>query len=192
MNYNGFWFSADKNICKLIKSYDVPTINGIWFVENHDTVTDLGRVENMFPSKVCDCLYVYNFTTFGTPLIYGGEEIADKNPHNMFANKEYNRGYGVDWSNALLPNGKHRLKLIERLSNLRKTEDVLAYGTFSWLETQGDLLAFERNYNGETISVFINFSKLEYKVEAKGEILLSRGYKQTQLKTSGFVIFKHN
>jgi len=98
----------------------------------------------------------------------------------------------VDWSNALLPNGMHRLKLIERLSNLRKTEDVLAYGTFSWLETQGDLLAFERSYNGETISVFINFSKLEYKVEAKGEILLSRGYKQTQLKTSGFVIFKHN
>ena len=35
---------------------------GIYFIENHDTVTDDGRAETRFSSKLCDCFYVYLFT----------------------------------------------------------------------------------------------------------------------------------
>ena len=106
---------------------------GIYFVENHDSVTDNGRAEIIFDSLLCDLFYVYLFTVNGTPLLYCGEEIADKNEHNMFANKNHNRGYGVDWSNALLPHGKRRLALIKKLSYFRLNEDSLSYGNFSWL-----------------------------------------------------------
>lgn len=195
LNYHGFWaLTADKNICDYIKtSYGERKCNGIWFVENHDTVTDVGRVEHMFSSKICDCLYTYIFTTYGTPLLYCGEEIADKNAHNMFANKGHNPGnFGIDWSNALLPDGKRRMALIKKLAALRKTEDVLAYGNLQWLETEKDVLGFERIYNDEKVTVLINFDKKSKMIEVKGNILLSRGYKDGKLSSAGFVIYKEN
>ncbi len=195
LNYNGFWnLTADKDICNYIKTtYEERKCNGIWFVENHDTVTDFGRVENMFSSKICDCLYTYIFTTFGTPLLYCGEEIADKNVHSMFANKEHNpKGYGIDWSNALLKHGKRRMALIKKLTKLRKTEDVLAYGNLQWLETEKDMLGFEREYHNNKIYVYINFDKKAKGIEKKGKILLSCGYNGKRLNGAGFVVFKNN
>lgn len=190
LNYNGIWFSRDKNLSELIKAYGVPSINGIWFIENHDTVTDIGRMDNLYSTKTCDCLYVYTFTTLGTPLIYCGEEIADKNEHNMFANKEHNRGYGIDWSNALLPHGKRRLKLIRTLAELRKKEDALAFGSFAFLETEKDLLGYERTYQKETITVYINFGKKASTVRPNGKELFAYGYKDGKLIANGFIIYK--
>lgn len=191
MNYFGFWgIQKTKNLCEYIKNYGVKEYNGIWFVENHDSVTDDGRVETKFSSKPCDCIYVYTFTTKGTPLLYCGEEIADKNPHNMFANKEHNRGFGIDWSNALLPHGKRRKALIKKLASLRKSEDVLAYGTFSWLDTQEDLLGFEREYQGEKITVYINFGTQKAVVPVRGERLLARGVKDGVIEKNGYLIYK--
>ena len=123
--YSQFFKSHHSNFEQTTKE------KGIYFVENHDSVTDDGRAETIFNSLLCDLFYVYLFTVNGTPLIYCGEEIADKNEHNMFANKDHNKGYGIDWSNALLPHGKRRLALIKKLAYLRKTEDCLAYGDFS-------------------------------------------------------------
>ena len=163
---------------------------GIYFIENHDTVTDEGRAETRFSSKLCDCFYVYLFTVNGTPLLYCGEEIADRNEHSMFANKEHNRGYGVDWSNALLPHGKRRMALIKKLASLRKTENALALGAFSWLETEDGVFGFERNYGAEKIVVFINFGKEAKSIPCNGEALLVRGYKNGKLSANGFAIYK--
>lgn len=197
-NYNGLYFlEPNKNLCEHIKNeytarnYCVAKkYNGIWFLENHDTVTDIGRLENKFPPKSCDCLYVYIFTTFGTPLLYCGEEIADRNEHNMFANKEHNRGYGIDWSSALLSCGKRRMALIKKLAKLRKTENALALGDLTWLQTEKDVLGFERNYGDEKISVFINFGKKTATVPYNEESLFARGYKDGKLSKNGFVIYK--
>lgn len=164
---------------------------GIYFVENHDTVTDCGRADAHFGSELCDCLYVYLFTVNGTPLLYCGEEIADLNEHCLFANKEHNRGYGVDWSNALLAHGKRRLALIRKLTALRTGEDALARGTFAWLASDADVLAYERCFQDERISVFINLSDGKTAIESKGAVLLSRGYhKNGTVNPGGFVLFK--
>ncbi|MBE5732405.1 MAG: hypothetical protein E7353_05130 [Clostridiales bacterium] len=163
---------------------------GIYFVENHDSVTDDGRAETIFNSLLCDLFYVYLFTVNGTPLIYCGEEIADKNEHNMFANKDHNKGYGIDWSNSLLPHGKRRLSLIKKLSYLRKTEDCLAYGDFSWLDVDDEILSFERIYKNEKITVFINFSTIIKNINKCGSSILSRNYKNGKLSKYGFIIFK--
>ena len=179
----------------LKEHYKLPTENGlrqrgIWFVENHDTVTDIGRADLRFGTWTCDCLYVYIFTVGGVPMIYCGEEIADTNAHSLFANKEHNRGYGIDWSNALLKDGKRRLALIKKLSALYKKEDAFSYGDFAWLESARGTLAYKRTYNGECISVYIRFEKGWDKISQEGEILLSRGYKDGSLRKNGFVILK--
>lgn len=164
---------------------------GIYFIENHDTVTDEGRAETRFSSKLCDCFYVYLFTVNGTPLLYCGEEIADRNEHNMFANKDHNRGYGIDWSNALLAHGKRRLKLIKKLAEFRKSENALALGSFTWLETAENVLAYKRIYKNETISVFINFGKKPIIMrQPNGKALFTRGYKDGKLSANGFAIYK--
>lgn len=187
---------AGKRIDECLKEhYNLPTENrlrrqGIWFVENHDTVTDVGRAELRFGSRVCDCLYVYIFTVGGVPMLYCGEEIADKNAHNMFANKKHNRGYGIDWSNALLKDGKRRLALIKKLSALYKKEDALSHGELAWIESKRGTLAYERKYNGERISVYIRFERGADTIPPEGEVLLSRGYKDGCLKKNSFVIFK--
>ncbi len=191
MNYNGMW-SLQNSVdhCQTIRNHGIHAYNGIWFVENHDTVTDVGRMENLHASEVCDCYYAYIFTTFGTPLLYSGEEIGDRNPHNMFANKDHNRGYGVDWSNALLPHGKRRMALITELAKLRKTEDTLAYGNMAWLDTEDGVLGFTRQYGGEIISVYINFSRERKAIALRGNVLMERGYADGMLDAYGLVICK--
>lgn len=164
---------------------------GIYFIENHDTVTDDGRADLLFGTKVCDCFYVYLFTVNGTPLLYCGEEIADLNEHNMFANREHNRGYGVDWSNALLPHGRRRFALIKKLADLRKEEPALAEGSFAWLDAGADVLAYERESENDKISVFINFSEKRVAIKPEGEKLFSRGYNESNFLTpNGFAVFK--
>ena len=191
MNYNGMGVvHSSVDHCETIRCHGIPAYNGIWFVENHDTVTDSGRIENCHASEVCDCFYVYLFTTRGTPLLYSGEEIGDRNPHNMFANKDHNRGYGVDWSNALLPHGKRRTALITELAKLRKTEDALAYGNMAWLDTEDGVLGYTRRYDGDVISVFINFGSESRAVDARGDILLARDYEDGRLRAYGMLICK--
>lgn len=164
---------------------------GIYFLENHDTVTDNGRADLRFSPKACDCAYVHLFTAAGTPLLYCGEEIADLNLHNMFANKTHNRGYGIDWSNALLPHGKRRLALIKKLGKIRREEDALAKGAFKWLETCEDAIAYERVLPKEKIVVYINWGANVLSVpHIDGRVLLSRGYKDTQISSNGFVVVK--
>ena len=123
-------------------------------------------------------------------MLYCGEEIADLNAHNMFANKDHNRGYGVDWSNALLPHGKGRFALIKKLAALRTGEAALAEGDFAWIPSDEDVLAYERQYKDEKITVYINFSEKRVSTEPKGDVLLSRGYKDGTLGKYGFAIFK--
>lgn len=164
---------------------------GIYFLENHDTVTDNGRADLRFSPKACDCAYVHLFTAAGTPLLYCGEEIADLNVHNMFANKTHNRGYGIDWSNALLPHGKRRLALIKKLGKIRQEEEALAKGVFNWIETREDAIAYERVLPNERIVVYINWGRKPLEImNHNGKILLSRGYKESKISSNGFVIMK--
>jgi glycosidase len=191
MNYHGFWLGQSCNdFCAAIGSYGIRRDNGIWFVENHDTVTDWGRADTLYGAEAADCMYVYNFTAYGTPMLYCGEEIGDSNPHTLFANRDHNRGHGVDWSNALLPHGKRRMELVTALAALRTGEDALALGEMAWLETEAGVLGFTRRFGAETISVLINFSEDSKAVRTEGRVLLSRGLSAHELKPYGFVISK--
>jgi len=162
----------------------------IWYLENHDTVTDIGRADVKYSFETCDCLFVYYFTAEGVPFLYCGNEIADCNEHNMFATRLHNRGYGIDWSNALLPHGKRRLALIKKLCALRKSSLAIACGDLLWIDSDEDTLAYVRTYQEERLCVYIRFGKGEIRVEEHGEILLAHGYKNGILKENGYVIFK--
>ena len=86
--------------------------------------------------------------------------------------------------------GKRRLKLIKQLCALRKGEDALALGSFEFLQTEKDLLGYQRKHQNERITVFVNFGKKTKIVESMGEILLCRNYKDGNLRANGFVVFK--
>lgn len=150
---------------------------GVYFVENHDTVTDEGRADVIFGTLVCDCFYVYLFTVNGTPMLYCGEEIADLNAHNMFANKDHNRGYGVDWSNALLPHGKRRFALIKKLAALRTGGSGSCRRRFCMDIVGRGRLRTKGNIKTKKLRFISIFPEKRVSTEPKGDVLLSRGYK---------------
>lgn len=51
-------------------------------------------------------------------------------------------------------------------------------------------MAYERQYKDEKITVYINFSEKRVSTEPKGDVLLSRGYKDGTLGKYDFAIFK--
>ncbi|MBQ9543759.1 MAG: hypothetical protein IJV00_01375 [Clostridia bacterium] len=176
---------------------DVMKVSGqrIFFVENHDTVTDEGRAETKFGSYAADLLYVWLFTAPGTPFIYCGEEIADDNPHCLFANRSFNRGYGINWARAFSAQGKRRASLIKKLSALRLSENALNAGNFKRLSVGKGITAFERKKGKEKIAVFINFNGEKISIPDGGKVLLKRRLAETGkeriLSKNGFAIIKY-
>lgn len=69
-------------------------------------------------------------------------------------------------------------------------EDALAYGDMAWLDTEDGVLGYTRRYDGDVISVFINFGSESRAVDARGDILLARDYEDGRLRAYGMLICK--
>ena len=83
------------------------------------------------------------------------------------------------------------LSFYRQLIFLRKNNDVLINGSFIPLLTNSSLIAFQREYNGQTFQIMVNLSKKTIKnpLYCDGKVLLSnynrKSYKQ-QKKLSPF------
>ena len=146
--------------------------NGIYYLESHDVVTDEDRFDAVLPSACVDALFVYIFMADGIPFLYAGNEFADSHEQCMFANRFYNRGYGTDWSRLAQPEGQRRLQLIRDLIRLRRATPAVLCGDFCWLSEERNNLHFVREWEGKTVTVFINFGS-PITVRTKGKVFLS-------------------
>lgn len=80
------------------------------------------------------------------------------------------------------------LNTYKKLISLRNKEKVLQYGDYDNLECQDDQISFTRSFEGNTISVIINFGlKREMQLPKNATILMGN----KTLKTDSFIIYKN-
>jgi len=131
-------------------------------IDSHDYANESfdNRFEKVLGSRAVEAALVLNFTIDGIPFLYNGYEVCDAQRHSIFANRFYGRGMTIDWSKALSEEGKNRMALIKKLSEMRHTEPVLTEGDVKWLanDVPDELITFERNYEGRSIVAVINTS----------------------------------
>ena len=76
----------------------------------------------------------------------------------------------------------------KKLISLRNKEKVLQYGNYDNLECQNDQISFTRSFEGNTITVIINFGlKREIQLPKNATILMGN----KTLKTNSFIIYKN-
>ena len=150
--------------------------------ENHDIATDVRpRREISWTRAGIDQTLVYMFTADGVPMLFNGNEFCEASPdHSMFGRTP------LDWSAAETPDGKDRLALVRRLSELRRTTPALTALNgkegLEWLDVSpaDDVTAFVRRAPGErSVLVVQNWrdravvAKIPQKVS--GAALVARG-----------------
>ena len=151
----------------------------VHYIDNHDLANNdyEQRREHRWGIDGVEAALVACFTFDGVPMLYNGQEIADKARHSLYGN------LSIDWSNAITKEGKARFKFCRNLIQLRKAHTALrALGKTNYVANdQPDaVLSFERIDAKEKILVVINLRKEPVTVNVQTNVaplkkLLSKG-----------------
>lgn len=129
----------------------------IHYIDNHDISNDdyANRIEKRWGEEGVNAMLAMIFTLDGTPMLYCGQEVCDKNRHSIFGSKFNCK---VDWANASSDEASRRLALIRRLADTRKARPELTAGSLVWLENSvdADVLSYLRTLDGKQTLVVIN------------------------------------
>lgn len=88
----------------------------------------------------------------------------------------------------LAKNKNSILSIYKELIALHNQEKVLQYGSYDKLEYKENQISFTRSFEGDTITVIINFgNKKTIKLQPKSKILIG----DTVLKQNGFLIYRN-
>jgi len=134
-------------------------------------------------------------------LLEGNEHNRDKSRSPMQWNSDAFAGFSKEktWIKinsdykkvnvAVLETQKNSiLNTYKKLISLRNKEKVLQYGDYDNLECQDDQISFTRSFEGNTITVIINFGlKREMQLPKNATILMGN----KTLKTNSFIIYKN-
>ncbi len=167
-------------------------------MDNHDTVTDWPyRIEEHFGSHCMELILAINYIIDGVPMVYCGNELADKAMLNMFANRFHMGKFEVTDRNAKGDAVDRRKKIVKLLNELKSTNATLQNGKTEWPESNADhILAFSRISDDQKLTFIGNFSDKEVKtdIDIKGKMLLSNNADMTDgmlnLSKYGYVIVR--
>jgi len=140
-------------------------------------------------------------TTQKEALLEGNEHNRDKSRSPMQWNSAIFAGFSKErsWIKINPDSKKTNVEVLEsqkksilndykKLIALRNNEKVLQYGTYETLELSKDQISFTRSFEGEKITIIINFgTKKEIKVPTNAKILMGG----KSLKPNGFIIYKN-
>lgn len=162
----------------------------IHYIDNHDIANDdyEKRREHHWGTDGVEAALVACFTFDGVPMLYNGQEIADKSRHSIYANLP------IDWSKANTKEGQNRFDFCRNIIKLRKSFPALcALGKTNFTDNDHpeEILSFERMYENEKILVVINFRKKPVTVKVQSDFaplkeLLSKGKLLTNEKNPSF------
>ena len=158
----------------------------IHYIDNHDISNDdyENRVEKRWTEKGVNAMLAMMFTLDGTPMLYCGQEICDKNRHSIFGSKF---GCKVDWGNADSDEAKRRTALIRQLAAERKVRPELTAGKLIWLDNsaEDDVLTYMRVLGEKQTFVAVNVRGKAVSFDA---ILPDGTQKHVELDAWGFLI----
>ncbi len=143
-----------------------------------ETALSKGDKQALKTALDCDImLHAYMLTQSGIPVIYSGDEIAQLNDESYHddpdkkADSRYLHRGRLDWSKA---KKRHDSKSVEgavyqallTLEDIRRKHKVFtASADFSVIDTENDhVLGIKREYQGESLYAFFNFSDAEQTV----------------------------
>ncbi len=126
------------------------------YLVNHDVLQDQGGSEDIVYGKYIKPLTVLQFTLYGMPLIYNGQEIQYKSGGRVSLAEKT----PIDWSiqDTVMTN------LIKKLAHLKHTHPALytgeKSGAYSSLSTSADdrVYAYKRSSTDDEVIVMLNFS----------------------------------
>ncbi|MDE6335898.1 MAG: alpha amylase C-terminal domain-containing protein [Muribaculaceae bacterium] len=126
------------------------------YLVNHDVLQDQGGSEDIVYHKYLKPLTVLQFTVYGMPLIYNGQEIQYKSGGRVSLAEKT----PIDWSRR----DTTMTNLIKTLTRLKHTQPALRTGkqngSLTNLTTTEDdaVYAYKRSLGDENVVVILNFS----------------------------------
>lgn len=123
------------------------------YLTNHDVVQDKGGTEDRLLGRRLEPLTVLEFTIYGMPLIYNGQEVRYSHGSVSLAEKT-----PVDWNS-----GDPRMtELITSLCRLKHSEPALRTGAsrgelYTYSASSPDVFVYERRLGSESVVVMLNF-----------------------------------
>lgn len=139
----------------------------MYHYDNHDLSTDHGRPEAEMPYEAADAMTVFLIAIDGIPMLFAGNEIADRAEYSLFANRHHNRSV-LDWSAAFTDAGKRRLEIVKAMSKIRRERPEFFSGEMKWIDSGNDkVLAFERAKGDSKTFVFVSASPEPVEISAK-------------------------
>ena len=197
------------DICKKAEASRPKGARFMRYIDNHDIANEswTNRIENRYTFDGVNAAFVTLFTQDGTPMVYCGQEVCDKNRHSIFGNTAQARSIkpdcapvNVDWSNANSDEAKARQKLLKDLSDMRRSYSAFTEGETRWLTTDKPeaILAYIRDDGKEPILVVVNVRKepvkttVEFDGEFKSVLMLKGAFdgKTFDLPAFGYVVLK--
>ena len=122
------------------------------YLSNHDVVQDEGGTEDRHFGNLLRPMTVLEFTVYGMPLIYNGQEIQYKSGQVLLSEKT-----PINWSNP----DNDMNSLIKTLCNLKHTQPALNTGTENGTLINHDasnpnVYVYERRRDNSSVVVMLN------------------------------------
>ena len=129
----------------------------IHFIDNHDISNEdhENRTEKRYGEKGVNAALAMMFTLDGTPMLYCGQEVCDKNRHSIFGSKF---GCMVDWANADSDEAKRRKAILRQLIETRNSRPELTFGELIWLDNSAetDVVTYLRKLDDRQTLILVN------------------------------------
>ena len=139
----------------------------MYHYDNHDISSYDGRPEAEMPYEAADAMTVFLLALDGVPMLFAGNEIADRADFHALANRYHKRSV-LDWSAAFTDAGKRRLEIVKTMSKIRRERPEFFSGELKWIDSGNDkVLAFERAKGDSKTFVFVSASPEPVEISAK-------------------------
>lgn len=166
-------------IQKIAKDYDEDDIL-MNFVTNHDENSWNGSIKERM-GNASELMTALSFMLKGMPLIYSGQEYDLSHRLKFFEKDSFPKTKGESW------------KLLQKLGQLKNTNPALNGGkeaaSYRRLDSEKNILMFERSKNEETILFVGNFSNERNKISVpSGKYLDYMTDEKVVLKGDAFLI----
>lgn len=146
--YNNISRTQFKDYINTIQMNHTQQVNEVMFnlLDSHDTARFLTLSRGSKNSLKLAA--TFQLTYIGAPCIYYGTEIGMEGAEDPDCRRT------MDWNEKNWD--KELLEYYKSLILIRKKSEALRRGTFSWIDTEDDIIAFERKTDKERAIVIIN------------------------------------
>lgn len=121
-----------------------------------------------------------------SPMQWSGNAFAGFSTEKAWI--KINPDYKTINVEVLTPQENSILNTYKKLIALRNSEKVLQYGKYDNMEYEKDQISFTRSFEGDKITVIINFG-LPKEIELPADAIILMGSKE--LKSNSFIIYKN-